>query len=374
MTLLPQTLLPQVKLKPGDTIGILGGGQLGRMLAMAAARLGLRCQVFSPDPDSPAFEVVLNATCAEYADVEALELFANDVDVITYEFENIPAAAAMILGARRPVLPERKILETTQDRLAEKDFVKRLGVATADYADATSAASLLDAITRIGLPAVIKTRRFGYDGKGQAIIREGDDPDRIWTALGTKSAILEAFIPFEREISVIAARSADGHVECYDVTENEHRDHILKVSRAPAAIPDNLAAEARSIAEKIAGALDYVGVLAVEMFVLNDRGGPRVLVNEIAPRVHNSGHWTLDGATISQFEQHVRAIAGWPLGRPVRHGHVTMTNLIGDEINGYEAWLSVPGATVHLYGKGPPRPGRKMGHVTQVRAMPPKAG
>ena len=374
MTLLPQTLLPQVKLKPGDTIGILGGGQLGRMLAMAAARLGLRCQVFSPDPDSPAFEVVLNATCAEYADVEALELFANDVDVITYEFENIPAAAAMILGARRPVLPERKILETTQDRLAEKDFVKRLGVATADYADVTSAASLRDAITRIGLPAVIKTRRFGYDGKGQAIIREGDDPDRIWTALGTKSAILEAFIPFEREISVIAARSADGHVECYDVTENEHRDHILKVSRAPAAIPDSLAVEARSIAEKIAGALDYVGVLAVEMFVLNDRGGPRVLVNEIAPRVHNSGHWTLDGATISQFEQHVRAIAGWPLGRPVRHGHVTMTNLIGDEINGYEAWLSVPGATVHLYGKGPPRPGRKMGHVTQVRAMPPKAG
>jgi len=374
VTLLPQTLLPQVKLKPGDTIGILGGGQLGRMLAMAAARLGLRCQVFSPDPDSPAFEVVLNATCAEYADVEALELFANDVDVITYEFENIPAAAAMILGARRPVLPERKILETTQDRLAEKDFVKRLGVATADYADVTSAASLRDAITRIGLPAVIKTRRFGYDGKGQAIIREGDDPDRIWTALGTKSAILEAFIPFEREISVIAARSADGHVECYDVTENEHRDHILKVSRAPAAIPDNLAAEARSIAEKIAGALDYVGVLAVEMFVLNDRGGPRVLVNEIAPRVHNSGHWTLDGATISQFEQHIRAIAGWPLGRPVRHGHVTMTNLIGDEINGYEAWLSVPGATVHLYGKGPPRPGRKMGHVTQVRAMPPKAG
>jgi len=374
VTLLPQTLLPQVKLKPGDTIGILGGGQLGRMLAMAAARLGLRCQVFSPDPDSPAFEVVLNATCAEYADVEALELFANDVDVITYEFENIPAAAAMVLGARRPVLPERKILETTQDRLAEKDFVKRLGVATADYADVTSAASLRDAITRIGLPAVIKTRRFGYDGKGQAIIREGDDPDRIWSGLGTKSAILEAFIPFEREISVIAARSADGHVECYDVTENEHRDHILKVSRAPAAIPDSLAVEARSIAEKIAGALDYVGVLAVEMFVLNDRGGPRVLVNEIAPRVHNSGHWTLDGATISQFEQHIRAIAGWPLGRPVRHGQVTMTNLIGDEINGYEAWLSVPGATVHLYGKGPPRPGRKMGHVTQVRAMPPKAG
>ena len=360
----------QVKLKPGDTIGILGGGQLGRMLAMAAARLGLRCQVFSPDPDSPAFDVVLNATCAEYADVEALELFANDVDVITYEFENVPAASAMILAARRPVLPDRKILETTQDRLAEKDFVTRLGIGTADYADVSTAAALRAAIGRIGLPAVIKTRRFGYDGKGQAIIRSGDDPDQVWENLGTKSAILEAFIPFEREISVIAARAASGPVECFDVTENEHRDHILKISRAPAAISDALAAQARGIAERIAHALNYVGVLAVEMFVVQGDGGPRVLVNEIAPRVHNSGHWTLDGASISQFEQHVRAIAGWPLGKPVRHGPVTMTNLIGDDINDYERWLTVPGATVHLYGKGPARPGRKMGHVTQV--VPPK--
>jgi 5-(carboxyamino)imidazole ribonucleotide synthase len=366
------TTLRQVKLKPGDTIGILGGGQLGRMLAMAAARLGLRCQVFAPDPDSPAFEVVMNATCAEYADVEALELFAGDVDVITYEFENIPSAAAMILGARRPVLPDRKILETTQDRLAEKDFVTRLGIGTASYADVTSAASLREAIARIGLPAVIKTRRFGYDGKGQTMIRAGDDPDRIWSDLSTKSAILEAFVPFEREISVIAARSVDGQVECFDVTENEHRDHILKVSRAPAAIPDGLAAEARAIAGKIATALDYVGVLAVEMFVLAGDDGPKVLVNEIAPRVHNSGHWTLDGASISQFEQHIRAIAGWPLGKPVRHGPVTMTNLIGDEINNYETWLSVPGATVHLYGKGAPRSGRKMGHVTQVGSVSPK--
>ena len=355
-----------MKLKPGDTIGILGGGQLGRMLAMAAARLGLRCHVFSPDPDSPAFDVVLNATCAEYADVEALELFAADVDVITYEFENVPAAAAMILGARRPVLPERKILETTQDRLAEKDFVKRLGIGTADYADVSSAASLRAAIARIGLPAVLKTRRFGYDGKGQAIIRAGDDPDRIWNDLGTRSAILEAFVPFQCEISVIAARSADGHVECFDVTENEHRDHILKISRAPANIADALADEARAIAEKIASALNYVGVLAVEMFVVQADGGAKVLVNEIAPRVHNSGHWTLDGASISQFEQHIRAIAGWPLGKPVRHGPVTMTNLIGDDINDFERWLTVPGATVHLYGKGAPRPGRKMGHVTQV--------
>jgi 5-(carboxyamino)imidazole ribonucleotide synthase len=360
----------QVKLKPGDTIGILGGGQLGRMLAMAAARLGLRCQVFSPDPDSPAFDVVLNATCAEYADVEALELFANDVDVITYEFENVPAASAMILAARRPVLPDRKILETTQDRLAEKDFVTRLGIGTADYADVSSAAALRTAISRIGQPAVLKTRRFGYDGKGQAIIRNGDDPDLVWENLATRSAILEAFIPFEREISVIAARGADRQVECFDVTENEHSDHILKISRAPAAISDALATQARGIAERIAHALNYVGVLAVEMFVVPGDGGPKVLVNEIAPRVHNSGHWTLDGASISQFEQHIRAIAGWPLGKPVRHGPVTMTNLIGDDINDYERWLTVPGATVHLYGKGPPRPGRKMGHVTQV--VPPK--
>ena len=362
----------RVKLKPGDTIGILGGGQLGRMLAMAAARLGLRCQVFSPDPESPAFDVVLNATCAEYADVEALELFANDVDVITYEFENVPAAAAMILAARRPLLPDRKILETTQDRLAEKDFVKQLGIGTADYADVSSAAALRAAIARIGLPAVVKTRRFGYDGKGQAIIRDGDDPDQVWEDLGTRSAILEVFVPFEREISVIAARSADGHVECFDVTENEHRDHILKISRAPAAVSEALAAQARSIAERIANALNFVGVLAVEMFVVASANGPTLLVNEIAPRVHNSGHWTLDGATISQFEQHIRAIAGWPLGKPVRHGPVTMTNLIGDDILDYEQWLTVPGATVHLYGKGPPRPGRKMGHITQVEAVPPK--
>jgi 5-(carboxyamino)imidazole ribonucleotide synthase len=264
------------------------------------------------------------------------------------------------------VLPDRRILETTQDRLVEKDFVTRLAIKTADYADVSSPQTLHAAIAKIGLPAVLKTRRFGYDGKGQTIIRSGDDPDRAWEDLGTKSAILEAFIPFEREISVVAARSADGNVECFDVTENEHRDHILKTSRAPAAISDALAAQARDIARRIADALDYVGVLAVELFVVPDDGGPKILVNEIAPRVHNSGHWTLDGASISQFEQHIRAIAGWPLGKPIRHGDVTMTNLIGDEINSYEDWLGVPGATVHLYGKGTPRPGRKMGHVTRI--------
>jgi 5-(carboxyamino)imidazole ribonucleotide synthase len=363
-----------VTLKPGDTIGILGGGQLGRMLALAAARLGLRCQVFSPDPDSPAFDVVLNATCAEYADVEALELFANDVDVVTYEFENVPSAAVMVLAAKRPVLPGRNVLETTQDRLTEKDFVTSLGIGTATYAEVSSVASLREAILRIGLPAVLKTRRFGYDGKGQAIIRKADDLERVWAELGTKAAILEAFVPFEREISVVAARGADGHVECFDVTENEHENHILKTSRAPAAIPDALAEKARAIAGRIATALDYVGVLAVEMFVVAGKDGPTVLVNETAPRVHNSGHWTLDGASISQFEQHIRAIAGWPLGKPIRHGQVTMTNLIGDEINDYARWLTVPGVTVHLYGKGAPRPGRKMGHVTEIVPLPVKSG
>ncbi len=362
----------QVRLKPGDTIGILGGGQLGRMLALAAARLGLRCQVFAPDPDSPAFDVVQYATCAEYADVEALELFAAEVDVITYEFENVPAATAMVLAARRPVLPNSRVLEITQDRLAEKDFVNRLGIATAPYADVTSAAALRAATAAIGLPAVLKTRRFGYDGKGQALLREGVDAEDAWRDIETRSAILEGFVPFEREISVIAARSADGHVECFDVTENEHRDHILKHSRAPARIPAKLADDARAIATKIAGALDYVGVLAVEMFVVAGADGPTLLVNEIAPRVHNSGHWTLDGASVSQFEQHIRAIAGWPLAKPVRHGAVTMTNLIGDEINDYGQWLTVPGATVHLYGKATARPGRKMGHVTQV--TPPAGG
>ena len=357
---------PRVVLKPGDTIGILGGGQLGRMLALAAARLGLRCQVFSPDPDSPAFDVVQYGTCAEYADVEALELFAADVDVVTYEFENVPAATAMILAAKRPVLPAREILETTQDRLAEKDFVTSLGIATAPYADVTSVETLKVAIAKVGLPAVIKTRRFGYDGKGQRIIRDGDDLAQIWDDLATRAAILEGFVSFEREISVIAARGQDGQVECFDVTENEHSDHILKVSRAPAMISDDLAEQARGIAEKLATALDYIGVLAVELFVVQKAGSETLLVNEIAPRVHNSGHWTLDGASVSQFEQHIRAIAGWPLAKPTRHGHVTMTNLIGSDIDDYARWLTVPGATVHLYAKGRARPGRKMGHITQV--------
>jgi 5-(carboxyamino)imidazole ribonucleotide synthase len=272
----------------------------------------------------------------------------------------------MILAARRPVLPDRNILETTQDRLVEKDFVKRLGIGTAEYADVSSPQTLHTAIAKIGLPAVFKTRRFGYDGKGQTIIRAGEDPDRAWADLGTKSAILEAFIPFEREISVIAARSADGEVECFDVTENEHRDHILKVSRVPAGISDALADESRDIARRIATALDYVGVLAVEMFVVSGNGEPKVLVNEIAPRVHNSGHWTIDGAQTSQFEQHIRAIAGWPLGSPMRRGGIEMHNLIGEEADEWRDILAQPDLSLHLYGKLETRPGRKMGHITRV--------
>src|SRR5690606_7929214 len=348
-------------------IGILGGGQLGRMLALAAAKLGLKCHVFAQSPDSPAFDVVHRVSNHDYTDTEALDRFANDVDVITYEFENIPAETATFLSARKPVLPDPGVLATTQDRLVEKDFVSALGIGTARYAAVDAAAALIPALAHIGVPAVLKTRRFGYDGKGQIIIRNGIDPAAAWREIGGQPTILEALVPFEKEVSVVAARGRDGTVACFDVTENEHENHILKVSRAPAAVTAAVAAEAVAIAGRIAAAFDYVGVLAVEMFVVaREGGGHDVLVNEIAPRVHNSGHWTLDGASVSQFEQHIRAIAGWPLGKPVRQGSAVMTNLIGKDVLDYRKWLTVPGAAVHIYGKGPPLPGRKMGHVTEV--------
>ena len=351
-------------LEPLATIGILGGGQLGRMLALAAARLGFKCHVFAPSPDSPAFDVVHRVSCADYSDTEALDRFAADVDVVTYEFENVPAETATFLAARVPVLPDPKILATTQDRLVEKTFVGSLGIPTAPFAAVDGPGELAAAIERIGPPAVLKTRRYGYDGKGQATIRNATDSATAWRDVGGQPCILEAFVPFEREVSVVAARGHDGAVECFDVTENEHRDHILKVSRVPATLPEAGARQARRIAEMIAKQFGYVGVLAVEMFVLG--GGAEILVNEIAPRVHNSGHWTLDGASISQFEQHIRAVAGWPLGRPARRGRVEMTNLIGAEVEDFRRWLAIPGTAVHLYGKSAVRPGRKMGHVTRV--------
>jgi 5-(carboxyamino)imidazole ribonucleotide synthase len=353
-------------LGPDATIGILGGGQLGRMLALAAAKLGLKCHVLSPDPQSPAFDVVHRVTNADYADTQALDRFAGDVDVITYEFENIPAETATFLSARKPVLPDPRVLATTQDRLVEKNFIAGLGIATARFVAVDAPGMMPEGLGRIGRPAILKTRRFGYDGKGQIILRDGVEPDAAWRAIGGQAAILEAFVPFEREISVVAARDASGRIECFDVTENEHRDHILKTSRAPADVPPDTAAAALEIARKIAGAFDYVGVLAVEMFVIEEGGERTVLVNEIAPRVHNSGHWTLDGATVSQFEQHIRAVTGWPLAKPVRLGRVEMTNLIGTEVADYADWLAVPGVSVHLYGKAAVRDGRKMGHVTRV--------
>jgi 5-(carboxyamino)imidazole ribonucleotide synthase len=354
-------------LRPGSTIGILGGGQLGRMLALAAARLGLHCHIYSPEKDSGAFEVVRASTCAAYEDEAALARFASSVDVITYEFENIPAKTAAYLAKRKPVFPDPHVLELTQDRLIEKNFISGLKIAVAPYAPVHSASQLMAGIAKVGLPAVLKTTTMGYDGKGQVKIMPGDDANAAWRKLKNAPCILEGFVNFEREVSVIAARTADGKVECFEVTENEHRDHILKISTVPAKVSPALATEAKRIATRIAKAFDYVGVFAVEMFVVKAGGKQTVLVNEIAPRVHNSGHWTIDGATVSQFEQHIRAVAGWPLAKPLRPGRkVEMTNLIGNEVDDLSEWLATPGTSVHLYGKTDARPGRKMGHVTRV--------
>lgn len=337
------------------------------MLALAAARLGLRCHVYSPEKDSCAFDVVHAGTCARYDDEASLGRFAGAVDVITYEFENVPAATAAFLARRKPVLPDARVLEITQDRLAEKNFVSALKIPTAPYAPVHSALQLEEGIKTVGLPAVLKTRQLGYDGKGQAKITKGGDPVAAWRSIQNAPCILEGFIDFEREVSVVAARGRDGKVECFELTENEHRDHILKISRVPAKVTPTLARDARQIATRIARAFDYVGVLAVEMFVVRRGRRHALLVNEIAPRVHNSGHWTIDGATASQFEQHIRAVAGWPLAKPLRIGRrVEMVNLIGPEVNDVAHWLALPGTSLHVYGKGEARARRKMGHVTRV--------
>ena len=354
-------------LRPGDTIGIIGAGQLGRMLASAAARLGLRAHVFAPE-SGPAFDVCAARTLGDYDDASALSAFAESCAVVTYEFENIPANIVDFIGARSPVRPGREALVKTQDRLAEKDFVRSVGAATTRYVQVDNKLDLDRAIAALGRPAVLKTRRFGYDGKGQVVIAERDDPSAAFDALGRVPAILEAWTPFSREISVVAARGSNGDFAAFDVCENIHERHILAETRVPARVTDSTAQKAVDIARDIAHALDYIGALAVEMFVIDgdDPASETLLVNEIAPRVHNSGHWTIDGAETSQFEQHIRAIAGWPLGSARRRGDIRMRNLIGADIEAWRNLLSESGAFVHIYGKHDARPGRKMGHVTRI--------
>jgi len=352
-------------LPPGTTIGILGGGQLGRMLSLAASRLGMRTHIYCPDPDSPAFEVTPHKTVAAYEDETALAAFADAVDVITYEFENVPAATAAFLAARKPLRPGARALSVSQDRLAEKAFLSSKNIPVSPYRPVASPEELESAITDLGLPAVLKTTRLGYDGKGQRVLRDRAEAGEAFAALSPKPLVLEAFVPFSQEISVVVARSLSGEVRSYDPAENVHRNHILATSTVPAAIPPALAKHAGLIAKAIVVAHDYVGVLGVEFFVVPGESRPTLLVNEIAPRVHNSGHWTEAVCLTDQFEQHIRAILGWPLGDPARLADVVMENLVGDEVDRVPSALD--GVTQpHLYGKLQTRPGRKMGHVNRL--------
>jgi len=360
-------------LAPGATIGILGSGQLGRMLAMAALKLGLRCHIYAPESDAPAYDAASERTVAAFDDEAALARFADAVDVVTYEFENVPIGCVEFLEKRKPVRPAARALAASQDRLAEKTFLREIGLATAPFCAVPDAAALGPALAKIGRPAVLKTLRLGYDGKGQAMIREGSDLLALHRALGGGPMILEGFVAFDCEASVIVARSLEGATVAYDLCENEHDRHILARTHVPARVPPGVEAEAKALAAKAIEALDYVGVLAVELFVARDgAGGARLIVNELAPRVHNSGHWTIEGAQTSQFEQHIRAIAGWPLGSPARRGRIEMSNLIGDEADEWRDILAQPDVSLHLYGKLETRPGRKMGHVTRVFAEPPQ--
>jgi 5-(carboxyamino)imidazole ribonucleotide synthase len=349
-------------LPPGSTIGILGGGQLGRMLALAAARLGFKTHIYCPDAQSPAFEVTPNRTVAAYDDEQALAVFASQVDVVTYEFENVPARTAKHLAELKPLRPGANALAISQDRLAEKAFLTVNRIAVAPFAAVPASDRLDEALAEIGTPAVLKTTRMGYDGKGQRIVRNDVDAGVAFELLSPKPLVLEGFIEFDREISVVVARNTLGEIAAFDPAENVHRDHILKTSTVPADISKKTAREARDIAEKIVTALDYVGVLGVEFFVLPSG---RLLVNEIAPRVHNSGHWTEAVCITDQFEQHIRAIAGWPLGDPSRMADVVMENLIGDEIGAIPASLALS-TQPHVYGKAESRAGRKMGHINRV--------
>ncbi|WP_050526229.1 5-(carboxyamino)imidazole ribonucleotide synthase [Pseudorhodobacter aquimaris] len=346
----------------GTTIGILGGGQLGRMLSVAAARLGYKTHIFEPGAAPPAAEVAHRLTTAAYNDVAALTAFAASVDVITYEFENIPTEALDLLEALRPIRPGRRALAISQDRIAEKDFLTGLGLSVAPYARVTSRADLDAALADIGAPAILKTTRLGYDGKGQARIMEAGDAAEALEAMNGAEAVLEGFIDFSHEVSVIAARGLDGSVAAYDPGENVHHAGILHSTTVPAKLSPNQRSDAVLLAARILNALDYVGVLGVELFV-TPKG---LIVNEIAPRVHNSGHWTQNGCAVDQFEQHIRAVAGLPLGDGSRFADVTMENLIGDDIDRIPAILAERNAALHMYGKPEARPGRKMGHVNRI--------
>jgi 5-(carboxyamino)imidazole ribonucleotide synthase len=338
-----------------QTIGILGGGQLGRMLSVAASRLGLRCHVYEPGA-APAGDVAWRVTNAPYEDEAALRAFADSVDVITYEFENVPTSALDLLESIRPIRPNRRALAVSQDRLTEKTFLNDIGLTTAPFADVPGPADLDAAVQAIGRPSILKTRRMGYDGKGQ--VRIGNGPAE-WTGA---PSVLEGFVDFSAEISVIIARGADGQVAAFDPGLNVHEGGILRTTTVPCGLPGAVTTDAVLIAARIANALDYVGVMGVELFVT----AQGLIVNEIAPRVHNSGHWTQAGCAVDQFEQHIRAVAGLPLGDGRRYADVRMENLIGDDLDRVPDLLGAPNTQVHLYGKGAARPGRKMGHVNRI--------
>jgi 5-(carboxyamino)imidazole ribonucleotide synthase len=351
-------------LPPNATIGLVGGGQLGRMSALAAARLGYRCHILTREQDSPASQVSAASTISDYHEPHGLREFAAAVNVISFEFENVSAEGLDLLASLKPVRPSPAILRTSQDRVLEKTFLNGAGIPTAPWAAVHDLDALRIAVERIGLPAVLKTTRLGYDGKGQALLRHTDDLADAFFALSPKPLILEGFVDFAQEISVIAARSADGGYAAFDTVENRHRGHILDVTLVPAQIPETVDRQAQAIARRVADVLGLVGLLAVEMFV--DREG-KVLANEIAPRPHNSGHWTIDACPASQFELHIRAIAGLPLPPAVRHSDAVMKNLVGpQEAALWPEVLATPGLIPHLYGKTEARPGRKMGHVTRL--------
>jgi 5-(carboxyamino)imidazole ribonucleotide synthase len=351
-------------LPPNATIGLVGGGQLGRMSALAAARLGYRCHILTREKDSPASQVSAATTISDYHEPHGLREFAGAVDVISFEFENVSAEGLDLLASLKPVRPSPGILRTSQDRVLEKSFLNGAGIPTAPWAPVNDLDGLRIAVERIGLPAVLKTTRLGYDGKGQALLRSAADVADTFAALSPKPLILEGFIDFAQEISVVAARAEDGAYAAFDTVENRHRGHILDVTLAPAQIPETVDRQAQAIARRVADALGLVGLLAVEMFV--DAQG-KVLVNEIAPRPHNSGHWTIDACPASQFELHIRAIAGLPLPPAARHSDAVMKNLVGPREAGLWAEiLATPGLIPHLYGKAEARPGRKMGHVTRL--------